>query len=90
MLPRWSIADELRRGELVELFTDYRVTASELDTAAWMIYPSRNYLPLKVRVVSDYLKEKFAHGVPAETGAVIDGVARSRREVVSRSSRSRR
>jgi hypothetical protein len=34
MLPRWSIADELRRGELVELFTEYRVTASEFDTAA--------------------------------------------------------
>ena len=90
MLPRWSIADALRRRELVELFSDYRVTASEFDTAVWMIYPSRNYLPLKVRVLSDYLKEKFAHRVPAETGMVIDGVARSKREAAPRSSAARR
>lgn len=75
VLPRWNLADELRRGSLVELFTDYDVTASEFDLAAWMIYPSRSYLPLKVRVVADYLKEKFARGVPAEIGTVIDGVA---------------
>jgi DNA-binding transcriptional LysR family regulator len=90
MLPRWSIADELRRGELVELFTEYRVTSSEFDTAAWMIYPSRNYLPLKVRVLAEYLKEKFAHGAPAETGMVIDGVARSGRDMARRLSKARR
>lgn len=90
MLPRWSIADELRRGELVELFNEYRVTASEFDTAAWMIYPSRNYLPLKVRVLAKYLKERFAHGVPAETGLVIEGVAPSGRGPGQRSSKARR
>jgi hypothetical protein len=55
-----------------------------------MIYPSRNYLPLKVRVLAKYLKERFAHGVPAETGTVTDGVARSGRAPARRASRARR
>jgi hypothetical protein len=70
--------------------TEYRATSSEFDAAAWMIYPSRNYLPLKVRVLAEYLKEKFAHGAPAETGMVIDGVARSGRDMARRSSKARR
>lgn len=68
MLPRWNLADELRRGALVELFPDHQATASEFDTAAWMIYASRSYLPLKVRVFADYLKDRFQHGAPAEAG----------------------
>jgi DNA-binding transcriptional LysR family regulator len=66
MLPRWNLADELRRGTLVAVLPEYRATVSEFDTAAWMIYPSRSYLPLKVRVFADYLKAAFAHGAPGE------------------------
>jgi DNA-binding transcriptional LysR family regulator len=73
MLPRWLLADELRKGTLVELFADYRATASEFDVAAWMIYPSRSYLPRKVRVFADFLKEKFRAGAPAEAGLLAKG-----------------
>jgi|SRR6185369_12158981 len=68
MLPRWNVAHELQRGALVELFPEYRATVSEFDIAAWLLYPSRSYLPLKVRAFADFLKEKFAHGAPAEVG----------------------
>jgi DNA-binding transcriptional LysR family regulator len=68
MLPRWILADELRKGTVVELFPDYCATASEFDIAAWMVYPSRSYLPRKVRVFADFLKEKFRAGAPAEAG----------------------
>lgn len=68
MLPRWLMADEIRRGTLVELFPEYRATASEFDVAAWMLYPSRSYLPRKVRVFADFLKEKFREGAPTEAG----------------------
>lgn len=68
MLPRWNIAEELRNGSLVELLSDYEATASVFDNAAWMLYPTRSYLPLKVRLFADYLKEKFKHGAPAEVG----------------------
>jgi len=68
MLPRWNLADELRSGALVEVLTDYHPTATEFDTAAWLLYPSRSYLPRKVRALADYLKDKFQNGAPAEVG----------------------
>lgn len=77
MLPRWNVAEELRSGRLVELFPEHQATASEFDTAAWMLYPSRGYLPLKVRAFADFLKAKFEHGAPAEAGLAPRG--RSRR-----------
>jgi DNA-binding transcriptional LysR family regulator len=79
MLPRWNMAEELRSGSLVELFPDYQATASEFDLAAWMLYPSRSYLPLKVRLFAAYLKEKFKHGAPAEAGLAVKARSRSRR-----------
>ena len=68
LLPRWLMAEEIRKGNLVELFPKYSATASEFDLAAWMLYPSRSYLPQKVRVFADFLKEKFRAGPPAESG----------------------
>jgi DNA-binding transcriptional LysR family regulator len=68
LLPRWNIADELRRGTLVNLFPEYRATASEYDLGAWLLYPTRSYLPLKARLFADYLKERFKQGPPAERG----------------------
>jgi DNA-binding transcriptional LysR family regulator len=66
LLPRWLVTPDLRSGALVDLFPDHRVTATEFDTAAWVLYPSRTYLPLKVRVFLDFLKRKFAAGAPGE------------------------
>jgi DNA-binding transcriptional LysR family regulator len=80
MLPRWNIAEELRSGALVELFPDYQATASEFDNGVWLLYPSRSYLPLKVRLFADFLKEKFKHGAPAEAGFALKGGAGRRRQ----------
>jgi DNA-binding transcriptional LysR family regulator len=68
LTPRWNVAAELQSGALVDLFPDFRATASEFDVAAWIVYPSRSYLPLKVRAFADYLKKKFADGAPGELG----------------------
>lgn len=68
LLPRWNVAHELRTGELVDVFPDYQATVSEFDAAAWLLYPSRSYLPLKVRAYTEFLREKFKHGSPAEIG----------------------
>lgn len=71
MLARlWCLAQELRSGALVELFPDHHATASEFDIAAWLLYPSRSYLPLKVRAFADFLKEKFRDELPAEAARV--------------------
>lgn len=60
LLADWLIGPELRNGQLIDCFPAYRVTATEFDTAAWLIYPSRSYLPGKVRIMIDFLKEHIA------------------------------
>lgn len=59
LLVDWLIRDELAKGTLVDVFPDYEVTATDFETAAWLLYPSRTYLPRKVRVVIDFLREEF-------------------------------
>jgi DNA-binding transcriptional LysR family regulator len=56
LLPHWLIDEDINTGRLVNLFPDYEVTATDFNTAAWLVYPSRVYVPLKVRVFADELK----------------------------------
>jgi DNA-binding transcriptional LysR family regulator len=57
MLPDWLIGKMLKEGRLVELFPDHRVTATDFETGAWLVYPSRQFLPRRVRVAIDFFKE---------------------------------
>ena len=59
LLPNWLVDEDVARGDLVNLFPAWRVTATTFNTAAWLVYPSRSYLPNKVRVTIDFLREKF-------------------------------
>lgn len=43
----------------MDVFPDYHVTATDFDSAAWLLYPSRAYLPNKVRVMIDFLKQRL-------------------------------
>lgn len=62
---RWIVGRELRDGSLVDLFPNHEVTAANFEApAVWLLYPSRAYLPLKVRVFADFLKEKFKSNPP--------------------------
>ncbi len=61
LIPHWAVWQELDKGQLIELFADYTITVSELTTEAWLMYPTRRYLPLKVRVFVDFLKMQFAN-----------------------------
>lgn len=56
LLPEWLMAEDLARGTLVDLLPGWEATAADFDTAAWILYPSRAYVPRKVRVLVDYLK----------------------------------
>ena len=64
LLPRWHVERHLANGELVELLSEYRCTLSEFDAAGWVVYPSRSYLPRKVRAFVDYLLERYRDGLP--------------------------
>ena len=53
--PDFLVGEDLRRGDLVELLSDYR--AAEL--GVHVVYPSRKHLPLKIRSLIDFLAESF-------------------------------
>ncbi|WP_425146062.1 LysR family transcriptional regulator [Deinococcus sp.] len=62
---RWIVGRELRRGDLIDLFPEHRVTSASFDAVGiWVMYPNRAYLPLKVRVFVEFLQGKFAAGAP--------------------------
>lgn len=59
LLADWMIRDALASGALVDLFPAYACTATTFDTAAWALYPTRSYLPRKVRVMIDHLRDRL-------------------------------
>ncbi len=60
LLADWLVRDDIAAGQLVDVLPGYDATATTFDTAAWLLYPSRAYLPQKVRVTIDFLKERLA------------------------------
>jgi DNA-binding transcriptional LysR family regulator len=65
LLPNWLIDTDLQVGTLINVFPDYDVTATDFSTAAWLVYPSRAYVPLKVRLFIEFLKKSISD--PAKT-----------------------
>jgi DNA-binding transcriptional LysR family regulator len=59
LLPDWLIAEDVAAGRLRDVFPSHDVTATTFDTAAWAVYPSRAFLPRKVRVMIDFLRESL-------------------------------
>lgn len=57
LLPSWLVGADLQAGTLVNAFPDYAVTATDFNTAVWLVYPSRAYVPLKVRLFIEFLKQ---------------------------------
>lgn len=57
LLADWLVKDDIAEGTLLDVFPDHDCTATEFNTAAWVLYPSRSYLPRKVRVTIDFLKQ---------------------------------
>ena len=68
LLPDWLVREELAAGELVDLFPVHEVTATDFDSAVWLVYPSREYLALKVRAVMDLLLQRLGTASPRASG----------------------
>ncbi|MEM9292461.1 MAG: LysR family transcriptional regulator [Acidobacteriota bacterium] len=66
---RWIIGRELAEGTLVDLFPEYETTAAFFDNAAWILTPTRAYVPAKVRAFTDFLLEAFRERSPWEASA---------------------
>lgn len=69
LLPDWLVDAEIAAGRLVDLLPGHEATASNFDSAAWLLYPSRSQLPLKTRVMIDFLRERFGRPPAVATGA---------------------
>ena len=59
LLPHWLIDEDLALGRLIKVLPSYSVTATDFVTSAWLVYPSRSYIPSKVKVFVDFLQKKF-------------------------------
>ncbi|MEM1244725.1 MAG: LysR family transcriptional regulator [Acidobacteriota bacterium] len=57
LLAEWLVAGDLASGRLVHLCPSYEVSATDFETAAWMIYPSRAFVPSKTLATMDYFRE---------------------------------
>jgi len=56
LLADWLINDELAAGRLVQLLPGYDVAATDFDTLAWLVYPSKQYVPRKTQALIHSLK----------------------------------
>lgn len=52
----WDVGQELSAGQLMRVLPNYQGTSN---TGIFAIYPSRQFLPVKVRLFIDYLAELF-------------------------------
>lgn len=57
LLADWMVSEDLASGALVDMLPEWEATAADFDTAAWILYPSSAYVPRKVRVLVDWLKQ---------------------------------
>jgi DNA-binding transcriptional LysR family regulator len=59
LLADWLANEAIADGSLIDLFPHLHATATSFETGVWLLYPTRTYLPLKVRVMVDFLKVKL-------------------------------
>ncbi|MEL6468638.1 MAG: LysR family transcriptional regulator [Cyanobacteria bacterium J06623_4] len=60
LLPDWLVDEDIEAGRLVDVFPTYALTATDFNTAAWLVYPSRVYVPLKVRTFIEFLRAEYS------------------------------
>ncbi len=58
-LPDWLVKSELATGTLVDVYPDWEFLTGDGESAAWCVYPSRLYTPLKARTFVDFLAEEL-------------------------------
>jgi DNA-binding transcriptional LysR family regulator len=58
LLADWLIDKDLQAGRLVDLFPDLEATATDFDSAVWLLYAAREkQLPKRVQSVLGLLRE---------------------------------
>lgn len=60
----WIVGREIREGTLVDLFPKFDITAAHFDNAIWILYPSRAFLPLKVKLFIEFIRGRLQKELP--------------------------
>ena len=60
LLGDWLVASDLAQGRLIDLFPEHEVTATDFDSAVWLLYVSRTHVPNPVRAMVDFIKAELA------------------------------
>ena len=63
LLADWMVGDDLRSGELVDLFPDWVASTPNSPRTAWAVYPSRTHVPQKVRVFIEFIRAAMGKSV---------------------------
>ncbi len=63
ILPLYMVADALRQGRLVSLLRPFQVVPQ---SAIYLVYLPNRTLPTRVRVLIDFLVQRFSAGPPWE------------------------
>ncbi len=56
LLSNWLVDDAIHDGRLINLFPEYQVSATDFSDKISFVYPSRSYVPEKVRAVMMFLR----------------------------------
>lgn len=60
LLGDWLTDADLAAGRLVDLFPKHEATATNFDSAVWLLYASREHVPHRARVFVDFVKQRLA------------------------------
>ena len=60
LLGDWLVDDDVEAGRLVDLFPAHEATATNFDSAVWLLYASREHVPRRVRAFVDFVKARLA------------------------------
>ena len=71
LLPDWLVGEDLAARRLVDLFPRHDVAVVDAPTGAWLVYPSRSYVPAKVRAFIDFVRRAIR-----ETSSGVNDTAR--------------
>lgn len=65
LLADWLVAAAIREGRLIDLFPEQEVTATGFDAGVWALYPSKAFLPQRVRLMIDFLRREVGRTASA-------------------------
>lgn len=78
VLADWLIDDDVAEGRLEVILPDWQVAVRNFDTGAWIVYPSRSFLPVKTRAFIDHLRRHVRRSDTSDsssrTAASLSGV----------------